>query len=201
MKQQIIIPIIGSLLMLFSSSLPAQDSFFDLGKIPEIKITFEKENWRYVLDSLRYNGEGLLEGTLEADGEKIEKAGIRYRSGVGFTPSNKRNGLYIQLPTDLSTGELKGYTALDLSSAVRDPSLVREVLAYEIIRSYVPAPKANFTKVFINEDYYGLFINIEPLDSPFWERYDLSGKGSLFLVIRRLLNKNQKAVTDGYTDL
>lgn len=181
MKQQIIIPIIGSLLMLFGSSLPAQDSFFDLGKIPEIKITFEKENWRYVLDSLRYNGEGLLEGTLEADGEKIEKAGIRYRSGVGFTPSNKRNGLYIQLPTDLSSGNLKGYTALDLSSAVRDPSLVREVLAYEIIRSYVPAPKANFTKVFINEDYYGLFVNIEPLDSPFWERYDLSGKGSLFL--------------------
>lgn len=182
MKQQIIIPIIGSLLMVFiSRPMSAQDSFFDLGKIPEIKITFEQENWRYLLDSLRYNGEGMLDGTVEAAGTTMEKAGVRYRSGVGFTPSSKRNGLYIQLPSDVSSDQLKGYTVLDLSSAVRDPSLVREVLAYDIIRSYVPAPKANFTKVFINEDYYGLFVNIEPLDGPFWDRYGLSGKGSLFL--------------------
>lgn len=182
MKQQIIFPIIGSLLMVFvSGPLLAQDSFFDLGKTPEIKITFEQENWRYLLDSLRYNGEGTLAGTLEAAGATIEPAGVRYRSGVGFTPGSKRNGLYIELPTGVSNDKLKGYTALDLSSAVRDPSLVREVLAYDIIRSYVPAPKANFAKVFINEDYYGLFVNIEPLDDPFWERYGLSGKGSLFL--------------------
>ena len=67
MKKQIIIPTIGSLLMLFiGSSLSAQGSLFDSEEIPEIKITFEKENWRYLLDSLRYNGEGLLSGTVEA---------------------------------------------------------------------------------------------------------------------------------------
>lgn len=196
MKKQIIIPTIGSLLMLFiGSSLSAQGSLFDAGEIPEIKITFEKENWRYLLDSLRYNGEGLLQGTVEADGEKIEEAGVRYRSGVGFTPGNKRNGLYIQLPANLSSEKLKGYTVLDLSSAVRDPSLVREVLAYDIIRSYVPAPKANFAKVFINEDYYGLFINIEPLDQPFWSRYGMSGKGSLFLSNPEIIEQEPEGCT------
>lgn len=182
MKRQIIIPIIGSLLMFFIiRPASAQSDFYDLGTIPEIKISFEKENWRYLLDSLRYNGEGLLEGTVAVGDEKLEGAGVRYRSGVGFTPGNKRNGLFINVGFTQSGQKLNGYSSIDLSSAIRDPSLLREVLAYDIVGSYVPTPKANFAKVFINEEYYGLFVNIEPLETPFFERNFAAKGGSYFL--------------------
>jgi len=182
MKRQIIIPIIGSLLMFFIiKPASAQSDFYDLGTIPEIKISFEKENWRYLLDSLRYNGEGLLEGVVAVGDEKLEGAGVRYRSGVGFTPGNKRNGLFINFGFTQSGQKLNGYSSIDLSSAIRDPSLLREVLAYDIVGSYVPTPKANFAKVFINEEYYGLFVNIEPLEAPFFERNFGTSSGSYFL--------------------
>jgi len=182
MKRQIIIPIIGSLLMFFIiKPASAQSDFYDLGTIPEIKISFEKENWRYLLDSLRYNGEGLLEGVVAVGDEQLEGAGVRYRSGVGFTPGNKRNGLFINFGFTQSGQKLNGYSSIDLSSAIRDPSLLREVLAYDIVGSYVPTPKANFAKVFINEEYYGLFVNIEPLEAPFFERNFGTSSGSYFL--------------------
>lgn len=182
MKRQIIIPIIGSLLMFFIiKPASAQSGFYDLGNIPEIKISFEKENWRYLLDSLRYNGDGLLEGIVAVGDEKLEGSGVRYRSGIGFTPGNKRNGLFINFGFTKAGQKLNGYSSIDLSSAIRDPSLLREVLAYEVMGSYVPAPKANFAKVFINEEYYGLFVNIEPIEAPFFKRYFASDKGSYFL--------------------
>ncbi|MEZ5044923.1 MAG: CotH kinase family protein [Saprospiraceae bacterium] len=182
MKKQLIIPIIGAMLLFFNSSkLLAQNDFYDLGNIPEIKISFEKENWRYLLDSLRYNGDGLLEGTIAISGQQMEGAGVRYRSGKAFTPGNKRNGLTIHLGFKKPGQKFMGYSMLDLSSAIRDPSLLREVLAYEIAGSYIPTPKANFVKVFINDDYYGLFVNIEPLEGPFLTRHFGSDKGDLFL--------------------
>lgn len=165
----------------FIKPASAQSDFYDLGTIPEIKISFEKENWRYLLDSLRYNGEGLLEGVVAVGDEELEGAGVRYRSGVGFTPGNKRNGLFINFGFTKSGQKLNGYSSIDLSSAIRDPSLLREVLAYDVVGSYVPTPKANFAKVFINEEYYGLFVNIEPLEAPFFERNFGTNGGNYFL--------------------
>ena len=61
----------------------------------------------------------------------------------------------------------KGYKTVKLSNALRDPSLVREVLSYEVARKYMPAPKAGYIKLYINDKYIGLFINIQAIDDHF----------------------------------
>jgi hypothetical protein len=154
------------------------DNFYDVNNIQEIQITFDQENWQYTLDSLRFNGSGLLLGSVEINGQKFNDIGVRYRESRSFRPGNKRNSLYIKLNFIDKEQNYQGHSSVKLSSALRDPSMVREVFGYEIARKYMPAPQANFTKVIVNGEYYGLFVNIQPIDDTFLTNYFGESEGT-----------------------
>jgi hypothetical protein len=150
----------------------ASTDFFGTDNIQDIKITFPQENWSYFLDSLRFNGNGMLEGLVEINGQKFENAGIRYRGSKSFTPGASRNPLHIVLNYRNANQNIQGYKTIKLSNTLRDPSMIREVLGYEIASQYMPAPRANYAKVTINGKYYGLFVNVESVqEEPFLKRY------------------------------
>lgn len=151
------------------------NNFYAPDQIQEVRITFSGDNWKYLLDSLRYNGDELLNGNVSINGTPIENAGVRYRDGRSFTPNGRRNGLFV----DLGQADYQGYNVIDLSSALRDPSLVREVLASEIAGTYFHSPKANFAKVFINDELYGLFVNKEAVAKGYLERVFGESTGAL----------------------
>jgi hypothetical protein len=157
--------------------------FFNTEKIQEINITFAQANWAYILDSLRFNGNGMLEAKVEINGEQFNGAGIRYRGSKSFATGQARNPLHIQLDFKAKGQSLDGYTTLKLSSTLRDPSLLREVLGYEIARTYMPAPLANYARVTINKQYYGLLANIESVEEgKFLERYFDTANNAFFKV-------------------
>lgn len=144
--------------------------FYDLNTIRELRLTFTQKNWVDKLDSLRLYGDGSLLGTADLDGAKYPDVGIRYRGSKSFTTGGKRNGYHIKLNFINKNQTHQGYKTLKLSNALRDPSMVREVLAYHIAGQYMPTPKANYVKLFINDTYMGLFINVESVDEEFLER-------------------------------
>ncbi len=154
-----------------------QPDLYSPSTIQEIRITFAQPNWRDILDSLRYNGSNTLAGSLEVNKQKFDNANVRYRSARAFQIGGKRNSLYIQLGEGQS---YQGHTVLELSNALRDPSMIREVLGYEIAGNYMPAPRANYARVYINGNYYGLFVNIESVEGPFLDRYFGDRNGELY---------------------
>lgn len=154
-----------------------QADFYDIKTVQNVSITFKEKNWRDILDSLRYNGDDMLTGTVEINKEKFENAGIRYRSARAFQIGGKHNSLYIKLPDGK---DYQGYGVVELSNAIRDPSVVREVLASEIARKYMPVPKANYAKVMVNGNYYGFFVNIESVSGKFLENNFGDKNGDLF---------------------
>lgn len=172
--------VILSFSLLFFTNSSAQSSFYNIDQIQNVSISFTESNWRYILDSLRYNGEELLSAELNVNGKVYKDAGIRYRDARSFTPGGRRNGLYIQVSTVDKNVTCEGVKAIDLSSALRDPSMVREVAGYEITRDYMVAPKANYARVNINGEYYGLFVNIEVVDDTFVNKYFGKGTSGIF---------------------
>ncbi len=166
----------------FSQDKSSAD-FFSTGKVQDIKITFQQANWSYFLDSLRFNGNGLLESVVEINGQRFEGAGVRYRGSKSFAPGTSRNPLHIELDYKNKDQNIQGYKTIKLSNTLRDPSMMREVLGYEIARTYMPAPMANFARVTINGKYYGLLANIESVEEPqFLERYFKSTGNPFFKV-------------------
>lgn len=163
------------------ATLSAQENdFFETDAIQHITIEFAEENWRMALDSLRYNGDELLDATLTVNGTKLSGVGVRVKSSRFFAPDKQKNSLFVLLDHKKAGQTYQGNRAILLSQSLRDPSMVREVLAYEIARKYMPAPRANFAKVQVNDEYYGLFVNIEPIDTSFLQRSFGEAGGHLF---------------------
>ncbi|MEN0004216.1 MAG: CotH kinase family protein [Bacteroidota bacterium] len=158
----------------------SDSNFYKPGQVQDLQITFEQEDWRYLLDSLRFNGDDMLLGNISINGTTLKDVGVRYRNSRTFRPGMNRNALYIKLNYIKKKQNYGGHKVLELSNALRDPSMVREVLGYEIARSYMPAPQANYAKVMVNDDYYGLLVNLEAVDEAFLQTNFGNTDGSFF---------------------
>ena len=154
--------------------------FYDSDRITEIRIDFKKSNWAEEMDSLRIYGEDLLLGKASIDGKSYGNVGVRYRGSRSFKMGGKRNALHLKLNYINKNQNHQGYKTIKLSNALRDPSMVREVLGYEIARDYMPAPKANYAKVYINGTYYGLFVNVETISYEFLDKHFGSHANAFF---------------------
>lgn len=145
--------------------------------IQDIRIELPYAKWDQKLDSLKKaNPEARITGTAWVDGQRYDSVGVRYKGNSSYFRT--RNETYKKLPMNvkldykIKSQKLKqGHTAIKLSNAFLDPSFVREPLAYEIVRTYMPAPQCNFIKVAVNSKFYGLYVNSESVDPNFIKNY------------------------------
>jgi hypothetical protein len=150
---------------------------FDKKTVGEIRLTFPTSDWVNVLDSMRIYNAGGLPATITIDGIKYEGAKVRFRGDKSYAKGLKRNPMSIQLNADNPEQSHQGYTSIKLSAAVRDPSMAREMLFHEIAAKYMPSSQAAYTKLFVNEEYIGVFVNVESVDKLFFEKHFGDSKG------------------------
>ncbi|MEM7038558.1 MAG: CotH kinase family protein, partial [Bacteroidota bacterium] len=164
-----------------SGRLSAQTDFYDLGSIREIRIYFEEANWDHILDSLYVDGEEeRLEGVVEIDGTRLEGVGIRYKGFSSVSVNRRKNPFNIKLDYTDPDQHYQQINKLKLSNVIQDPSFVREVLSYEIGRKYMPASRANFANVYINDTLWGLYTNVEAVNKDFLDLHYDSRRNAFF---------------------
>ncbi|MEQ1744590.1 MAG: CotH kinase family protein [Saprospiraceae bacterium] len=167
MKQLLHILIIFLPLSLFAQGNKPVRAFFDKKTVGEMRLTLPAKNWNDALDSMRLYGEGMMTGTINIDGVAYEGVGVRFRGNNSYQTGMKRNPFQIKLNHKTREQNHQGNTSVKLSSALRDPSLVREVLFHEIASNYMPSPQASYTKLYVNDEYVGVFINLESVEGQF----------------------------------
>lgn len=157
---------------------------YDSTRIAEIKIFFEQPNWHQVLDSTKMSASNdRLMATVYVDGKKFENVGVRYKGNSSF--KNPRSKGQKKLPFNLKADyRIKdqsfpgGYETIKLSNVFQDPSFLREILSYEIAREYMPASRCNFAKLWVNDEYYGLYNNTQAVDEVFLKEHYGNDKGT-----------------------
>ncbi len=145
-------------------------NFYNSTGIRDIRLTFPTDNWDKFLDSAKTaHSETRLKGTAVIEGQRFENVGVRYKGNSSYYGTRKRGVKKLPFNIKLSKGEsIEGkYETLKLSNVSKDASFVREALSYEIIGAYMPAPKANFARVFVNEKLQGFYSNVESIDEHF----------------------------------
>ena len=144
----------------------SQDSFYDIQHISEIRLNFTQTNWDATLDSLflNYGEDGRLIGNISIDGNLLKNVGVRYKGYSSWNVDDKKSPFNVELEYTQNNRNYLGYTKLKLSNVIHDPSFIREVLSYEIARKYMPASKANFANIYVNDTLLGLYTNVESVD-------------------------------------
>lgn len=170
-----LLPLVG-----VAQSTQTTRPFFDKKTLGEIRLTLPAKNWSDALDSMRLYGEGMMLGTAQIDGVLYDSIGIRFRGNNSYQTGMKRNPFQFKLNFVKPDQNHQGYHSVKLSSALRDPSLVREVLFHEIASQYMPSPQASYTKLYVNNEYVGVFINLESVDGKFLQSHYGSDGNPLF---------------------
>ena len=170
------ISLLFSLLTLFSLSNAFAQEFYGSG-VQEVRIEFSQKQWDVKLDSLKNaNPEARLVATVWVNGQKFDSVGVRYKGNSSYFRTRKETlkklPMNLKLDFKIKGQVLKGgQNTLKLSNAFLDPSFLRDPLSYEVIRNYMPAPLCNFTKVYLNGKYWGVYVNSESVDETFIQKH------------------------------
>ena len=62
---------------------------------------------------------------------------------------------------------MQSYRGLHLLNSNQDPTFLRSVLYMDIARNYLPTMKANFMRVVINGESWGIYVNQQPFDKDY----------------------------------
>lgn len=169
-----------SLLFLSTNHINAQSSFYHSDTIQEIRINFTQSNWDHLLDSLYVEGEkNRILCSLEINGEPFDSVGIRYKGFSSVSVNRQKNPFNIKLDYIKGNQNYEGFDKIKLSNVIQDPSFLREVMAYEIGRKYMPSSRANFAKIYVNSVYWGLYTNVEAVNKDFVSNH-FGSRGNAF---------------------
>jgi len=142
-------------------------------------LYFTQSNWDTILDNLYAAGsEERLLGTAVINGVTYDSVGVRYKGNSSYSGTRVKNPFNIKLDYIKGDQLLEGkYGTIKLADGFCDPSFVRETLSYEIARKYMPAGKANYANVYVNNTLIGLYTNVQDVDSYFMkDQLHCSGK-------------------------
>ncbi len=162
-------------------NLSAQADFYDEGSIQEIRLYFEEANWDHILDSLYVDGmEERLVATVVINGTQLDSVGVRYKGYSSVSTNRVKNPFNIKLNYIIGGQRYDGIDKIKLSNVIQDPSFVREVLSYEIGRKYMPASRANYANLYINDTLWGLYTNVEAVGNEFLQNHFNSSANTFF---------------------
>jgi hypothetical protein len=115
---------------------------------------------------------GLIRDTLPL-------VGIRFRGNTSRQSAKK--SIKISFNTYNSRQSFFGLEKMNLNGEHNDPSVIRSKLCWDLCRSFgVPAPRANHILLYINDIFWGIYINVEQIDEEFAGLRFGNKKGNLY---------------------
>lgn len=113
--------------------------------------------------------------------QTVTNIGLRIKGEGSFQNLDRKPALKIKFDEFVPEQSFIGLRRLTLNNAFEDPSFVAERLAYDVFRAAgLPAPRCNNASVYINGEYYGVYVNVEPEDKTFLRRWFPDDKGNLY---------------------
>lgn len=161
----------------------ASENLYDPTILRTLFLEFEDKDWEAELAEF-HNTDVEVPVTLTVDGKKYSHVGVTFRgmSSYGMVPVGSKRSFNLSMDMVDAKQRLLGYKTLNLLNAHEDPSFMSTVLYSHIARKHIPAPKANFVKVVINGESWGIYVNTQQFNKEFLAENYASAKGTRWKV-------------------
>ncbi len=164
-------------------NLPENGPVYTSEEIPKVYIIIDQdslddlyleENW---YSNYEYGATFIFE--TETFSDTIPMIGFRFR---GNTSRDKiKKSFKVSFNTYVPGRKYYGLEKMNLNAETNDPAMMRSRLCWDLYRNLgVPAPRSNHVEVYINGEYYGLYLNTEHIDEEFCENRFGSQGGNLY---------------------
>jgi spore coat protein CotH len=174
-----------------------QDDFYyfstvDNSDIKKMYLNFSQENWwEQLVDN--YESETEIPATMIYDkGADLprtleSRVGVRFKGETSYlfnTPNTsigyegEKKSFNISLDYEDVNQDIDGFKNLNLNCAWGDHTFMREVIYEHVNQTYIPSVSVNYVELYINEEYWGLYINSQQIDNNFYREWFTSTCGT-----------------------
>ncbi len=158
-------------------------SLYDPAILRTIFIDFEGPDWE--AEMADFNDTDVeMPASLTIDGKTYPNVGVHFRglSSYMMVATGSKRSLNVALDFVDPKQKIGDYKTLNLLNAHEDNSFLHTVLYFDIARNYLPAPRANFVKVVINGESWGVYVNTQQFDKQFLAENFSETKGTRWKV-------------------
>jgi len=159
-------------------SYPASVPLHDAGTLRTLFLEFDHPDWEQELAAF-YHTDVQVPATLTVDGNQYRDVGVSFRGNNSFTavPEGLKRPLSLSIDF-VHDQSLLGHRSLNLLNGNQDPTMLRSVLFLDVARDYIQAVKANFARVVINGDSWGVYVNQQTFSREFERETFKTNKGT-----------------------
>jgi spore coat protein CotH len=151
--------------------------FFDDSVVHDLKLWINGRDWETLKTNFLFNT--YYPADFQWRATTVRNVGIRSRgngSRSGFKP-----GLRVDIDRYDSTQKFLGVSSFVLRNNTQDPSQMHEWLSMLLFRRMgLPAPRESFARLFVNNEYAGLYTIVESVDQSFLTRQFGESGGYLY---------------------
>ncbi len=151
-----------------SVSAHPKAALFDTSVLRTFFLEFENADWEKELADF-YRTDVDVPAKMTVDGKRLADVGVHFRGSSSFFTVGEGSKRSLNLAIDHTDPEqrLYGRKTLELLNAHSDPTFLRTILYSGVARSYIPTPKANYAKVVINGESWGIYVSQEQVNKDF----------------------------------
>lgn len=143
------------------------DDFFSTDDLQEIRLTVNSRDWQQLKE--QYLSNTYYPSDMQWRGLVVRGVGIRSRGTGSRNPF--KPGIKIDINYYLPRQEFLGLKAIVLDNLAQDPSMLRERLIMRLFqRMGIPAPRVTHARLFVNNQFAGVYGITEAIDQQFLAR-------------------------------
>ena len=143
------------------------DEFFDDSVVHDIRLSLNSKDWAALKQNFRENI--YYPATLQWRDVTVSNVGIRSR-GLG-SRSGTKPGLRVDMDKYNVDQTFVGLKSFVLDNLTQDPSMLRERLSMAFFRRLgLPAPREAHARLYINDQFAGVYALVETIDKGFLGR-------------------------------
>ena len=153
------------------------DVLFDDTLLHEIRLTMNSRDWEALKANFQLND--YYPTHITWNGLTVQNVGIRSR-GLG-SRSGTKPGLRVDFNLYVPNQTLLGLQSVVLRNNTQDPSSLHERVAMKVFSVMgVPVSRTAHARLFVNQQYVGLYLIVESVDKRFLTRHFGENDGYLY---------------------
>ena len=158
------------------------DDFYERERVQEIRLSISGLNLAKMKEALPERK--YVPATLHWRNIRLENVGVRYKGNSSSRPHQRHKRGYLIKVNEFKKGtRFLKLRRIALDNGVQFGSLFSEPIVTDILRNLeIPASRFNYANLFINNEYQGVYGNVERIDESFIKRHFGSKKGLLYKV-------------------
>ena len=159
----------------------AYAKLFNKETIQDVKISIDENNWNYLLQNA-IDKPTVLASSVSIGDATVKYVGIKTKGNLTlkevWNSSSDRFSFTINFGKYINTDNgytdkqnLYGLRKVALNNIYGDATLMKEYLSYELMTKMgIPTPEYSLINLYINDEFYGVYMMVESIDSSLTQR-------------------------------